>query len=148
MSGTFHTIAYGVALGGSIGIAQTLFHDRPWPLLALAAVTWLEFWHHLADAAWVPSSKEADIEVDRIETLARGLGFALVTIAILSTPLRISVLLAAFGLTWMIFGRACGEVSGFQFGGQLDPRRFHHARSAAKAPTYQPKNPSSGSDVS
>ena len=90
MSGTFHTIAYCVALGGSIGIAQTLFHDRPWPLLALAAVTWLEFWYHLADAAWVPSWKEGYIEVDRIENLARGLGFALVTIAILSTPLWIS----------------------------------------------------------
>lgn len=111
MSGTFQLLAHAAALGISIGVAIPFLRDRPWPLLALAMITWMGFWFHLADAAWIPSWGKGRDWIDRMGILARGSGLALITAAIVATIPWISILLAILGLTCMIFGRAFWELT-------------------------------------
>jgi hypothetical protein len=94
MSGTFQLLAHCAALGGSIGIALPYFAGRPWPLLAMATITWMGFWSQLADAAWIHSWGKGRDWIDRIGILIRGSGFALITFSILNAPARTSIVLA------------------------------------------------------
>lgn len=111
MSGTIQLLAHCAALGLSIGIALPLFAGRPWPVLAFAAIAWMGFWFHLAEAAWIPSWGRGSGWIYRIGILIRGFGFALITVAILAPPTLISIVLASIGLTCMILGRPLCKVA-------------------------------------
>jgi hypothetical protein len=148
MSGTFQLLAHAAAFGGSIGIAIPFLPYRPWPLLALAIITWMGFWLHLADAAWIPSWGTGRDWIDRIGILVRGSGLALITAAILSTVSWMSFVLALLGLTCMIFGRAFWELALVRLGFDLHASTIQRSKTAPETPTNNPMNPSGGSDVS
>jgi hypothetical protein len=148
MSGTFQLLAHAAALGVSMGIAIPFLPDRPWPLLVLATITWIGFWFHLADAAWIPSWGKGRDWIDRIGILVRGSGLAMITVAILVTVPGIAMMLALLGLTSMMIGRTLWELACIQLGVDLHASTIDESKTASKTPTNNPMNPSGGSGVS
>jgi hypothetical protein len=148
MSGTFQLLAHAAALGVSKGIAIPFLPDRPWPLLVLATITWIGFWFHLADAAWIPSWGKGRDWIDRIGILVRGSGLAMITVAILVTVPGIAMMLALLGLTSMMIGRTLWELACIQLGVDLHASTIDESKTASKTPTNNPMNPSGGSGVS
>ena len=148
MSGTFQLLAHAAALGGSIGIATPFLPERPWPLLVLATITWIGFWFHLADAAWIPSWGKGRDWIDRFGILVRGSGLAMITVAILVTVPLVAIILALLGLTVMVIGRALWELAFIQLGVDWHASTIDESKTAPKTPTNNPMNPSGGSGVS
>jgi hypothetical protein len=148
MSGTFQLLAHAAALGGSIGIAIPFLPERAWPLLVLATISWIGFWFHLVEAAWIPSWGKGRDWIDRIGILIRGSGLAMITVAILVTSPLVAILLALLGLVVMGIGREIWELACIQVGVDLHASTIDEAKNTLKKPTNNPMNPSVGSSVS
>ncbi|MFO0913641.1 MAG: hypothetical protein U0795_11840 [Pirellulales bacterium] len=148
MSGAFQLLAHAAALGGSIGISLLFLSDRPWALLVFAMVTWMAFWFHLADAAWIPTWGKGHDWIDRIGILVRGSGLALITAAILSSVTWMSIVLALLGLTCMIFGRALCELVLERLGFDLHSSKIERSKAGAETTTNNPIDQSGGSTAS
>jgi hypothetical protein len=72
----------------------------------------------------------------------------MITVAILVTVPLVAILLALFGLTVMVIGRALWELACIQLGFDLHASTIDESKSVPKTPANKPMNPSGGSGVS
>lgn len=111
MMGSIQLLMHFAITGGGIGIGLAAFKGKHLIILIGAAIMWVAFMGHFAEATWIPHFGKGRDFVDRIGILVRGLGFLGMTGSLLIMPGWASILLAVFSMGFIVFGRALWELA-------------------------------------